>query len=220
MAPSRNLPVPLILYFVLYGGMTCIAGVLGAKQIALGPLAVEGGIFPFLLLIAISSAVARLYGEGCARLLVLIGFVPLVASILLAWMVIHLPTDVNMYEPAKAAFPLILGQTGRLMIAGIVAYGISVTLNVHLFLRLERHLRWQAVTAAVASVLSQVVDTLVFITVAFLGTRPLAGLLMGQAAAKVMLSVIAVPPVVALLTFIGDHWDHKAVAVMKPCRGR
>ncbi len=34
---------------VLYGGMVCIAGVLGAKQVSLGPLAVEAGIFPFLL---------------------------------------------------------------------------------------------------------------------------------------------------------------------------
>ena len=44
---------------LLYGGMTCIAGVLGSKQVALGPLAVEAGIFPFLLLVSISSTVAQ-----------------------------------------------------------------------------------------------------------------------------------------------------------------
>jgi hypothetical protein len=31
--------------------MVCIAGVLGNKQVALGPLAVESGIFAFLLLV-------------------------------------------------------------------------------------------------------------------------------------------------------------------------
>ena len=50
----------LFAFALLYGGMTCIAGVLGSKQVALGPLAVEAGIFPFLLLVALSSAVAEL----------------------------------------------------------------------------------------------------------------------------------------------------------------
>ena len=31
--------------------MVCIAGVLGNKQVALGPLAVEAGIFAFLILV-------------------------------------------------------------------------------------------------------------------------------------------------------------------------
>ena len=35
---------------IFYGGMVCIAGVLGNKQVALGPLAVEAGIFAFLKL--------------------------------------------------------------------------------------------------------------------------------------------------------------------------
>ncbi len=118
---------------LLYGGMTCIAGVLGSKQVALGPLAVEAGILPFLLLVAISSSVARLYGRDTADRLVRFGFIPLVTAIALTWLVIQLPTDPAMYEPAKAAFPIVLGQGVRLMIAGIIAYGVSMTLNVLIF---------------------------------------------------------------------------------------
>jgi len=33
-------------FSIIYGGMVCIAGVLGNKQVSLGPLAVEAGIFP------------------------------------------------------------------------------------------------------------------------------------------------------------------------------
>ena len=57
--------------------MVCIAGVLGNKQVALGPLAVEAGIFAFLLLVVTSSSVAELHGRPIANRLVLIGFVPL-----------------------------------------------------------------------------------------------------------------------------------------------
>ena len=65
-------PISRSLFFfsIFYGGMVCIAGVLGNKQVALGPLAaigpmvglgplaVEAGIFAFLLLVTISSAAA------------------------------------------------------------------------------------------------------------------------------------------------------------------
>jgi uncharacterized integral membrane protein (TIGR00697 family) len=200
-------PLPLFLYSILYGGMTCIAGVLGSKQVALGPLAVEAGIFAFLLLVALSSAVAELYGRPTANRLVRLGFVPLVTAILLTWLVIQLPTDPGMYEPAKAAFPIILGQSWRLMAAGILAYGVSMTLNVYLFSKLRTGTRLVALRGAIASMLSQIVDTLIFITVAFLGVRPIGELILGQALAKVVLSLVLVPPVIWLLVRLGRRWS-------------
>ena len=193
------LPRPLLLYALLYGGMTCIAGVLGSKQVALGPLAVEAGIFPFLLLVAVSSAVTQLYGPTMADRLVRFGFVPLTTAIVLTWIVLQLPTDEGMYEPAKQAFPIVLGQSWRLMIAGIIAYGVSMSLNVYVFTRLTRGGKSGLLASgAVASLLSQVVDTLIFITIAFYGVRPIGSLILGQALAKVVLSVVLVPPLIAL----------------------
>jgi uncharacterized integral membrane protein (TIGR00697 family) len=205
-APS--VPLPLFAYSLLYGGMTCIAGVLGSKQVALGPLAVEAGIFAFLLLVALSSAVAELYGRPTANRLVRFGFIPLVTAIVLSWIVIQLPTDPGMYEPAKAAFPIILGQSWRLMIAGICAYGVSMTLNVYLFSKMAGGTaKLVGVRGAVASMFSQMVDTLIFITVAFLGVRPIGELILGQALAKVVLSVVLVPPLIALLVHLGRRWE-------------
>ena len=194
---SPSIPRALFLFTVLYGGMTCIAGVLGSKQITLGPLAVEAGILPFLLLVAVSSIVARVYGRVTADQLVRFGFVPLTTAILLTWLVIQLPTDPGMYEPAKAAFPIILGQSWRLMAAGIVAYGVSMTLNVLLFSRLTERTGVPAIAGAIAAMISQVIDTLIFITVAFYGVRPIGELILGQAIAKVVLSLVLVPILIA-----------------------
>lgn len=200
---ASPLPRPLLMLALLYGGMTCIAGVLGAKQVALGPLAVEAGIFPFLLLVSISSTVAQLYGRDLATSLVRFGFVPLVTAIVLTFVVLQLPTDEGMYEPAKQAFPIILGQSGRLMVAGIIAYGVSMWLNVQLFARLAGVVGQMAqLRGAIASMLSQVVDTLIFITVAFYGVRPIGQLLLGQALAKVVLSLVLVPLVITVLLAI------------------
>jgi len=214
--PSPAVPalaVGLFAFAFLYGGMTCIAGVLGSKQVALGPLAVEAGIFPFLMLVALSSAVAELYGRATADRLVRFGFIPLVTAIVLTFIVIQLPTDEGMYEPAKEAFPIILGQSWRLMAAGIIAYGVSMSLNVFIFSKLSRPGAGMiAVRAAVASTLSQIVDTLIFITVAFYGVRPIGELIAGQALAKVVLSIILVPFLIMLLVSIGRRLDRPQTA--------
>ena len=44
--------------------------------------------------------------------------------------------------------------------------------------------------------LSQIVDTLLFITIAFYGVFPIANLLAGQMLAKVVLSAVLVPPLI------------------------
>lgn len=214
---SLHFPRPLFLYALFYGGMTCIAGVLGAKQVALGPLAVEAGIFPFLLLVSISSSVAQLYGQKAANQMVRFGFVPLIMAIVLTFIVLALPTDEGMYEPAKDAFPIVLGQTWRLMAAGIVAYGVSLSINVLIFSRLAVLVRVPMVArGAFASIVSQVIDTLIFITIAFYGVRPIADLIMGQALAKVVLSLVLVPPVIALLVRLAGWMDRRGDEPRRP----
>lgn len=205
---ARAIPLSLFALSIFYGGMVCIAGVLGAKQVALGPLAVEAGIFPFLLLVAMSSAVAELHGRATADRLVRFGFAPLITAILLTLFVLRLPTDEGMYGPAKAAFPIILGQSWRMMLAGIIAYGVSVTLNVFIFSKLaERGTRMIALRAAIASALSQIVDTLIFITISFYGERDIGPLILGQALAKVVLSFVLVPLVIYAFVALGRSLD-------------
>ena len=148
------------------------------------------------------------YGLTDCDRLVRFGFIPLITAIILSYIVIQLPTDEGMYEPAKEAFPIILGQSWRLMAAGVIAYGVSMTLNVAIFSRLSRGAtRFIAVRAAIASVLSQIVDTLIFITVAFVGVRPIGELILGQALAKVVLSIVLVPLIILLLVRIGRRLD-------------
>ena len=201
----------LFAFAIFYGGMVCIAGVLGNKQVALGPLAVEAGIFAFLLLVITSSAVAELHGRAVANKLVLIGFVPLIASLLLTLTVLAVPAAPSMDPARLSAFDTIMGGTPRIWLGGILAYGVSTLLNVTIFTRMKREggkLLW--LRSAVASGLSQVVDTLIFITVAFYGVFPIGELLLGQMLAKVVLSLVLVPPLIYLFVGIGRRLDQKA----------
>ena len=207
---TASAPRSILTLALFYGGMVTLAGVLGAKQVALGPLAVEAGIFPFLTLVAISSAVTQLYGKATADFFVRMGFAPLVAAIVMTLFVLKLPTDPDMYGPAKAAFPIILGQSWRMMGAGILAYGTSVTLNVWIFDRLRSSVgELAALRGFIAAALSQIVDTLIFISVSFYGERPIAGLMAGQMLAKVVLSAVLVPLIIVLVVRIARWLDRK-----------
>jgi uncharacterized integral membrane protein (TIGR00697 family) len=91
---------------------------------------------------------------------------------------------------------------------------VSQFLNVTIFSWLKGRegakLLW--LRSAVASVLSQIVDTLIFITVAFYGVFPIGSLLVGQMLAKVVLSVVLVPPLIYAFVGIGRRLDGRVAA--------
>lgn len=209
---AAAIPLSLFALAIFYGGMVCIAGVLGNKQVALGPLAVEAGIFAFLLLVVTSSSVAELHGRATANRLVLIGFVPLIVSLLLSLVVLAIPASPDMDPQRLAAFDTMMRGTPRIWIGGIIAYGTSTFLNVTIFSRLKAsegsQLLW--LRAGIASVLSQIVDTLIFIAVAFYGVFPIGELLLGQMLAKVVLSAVIVPPLVYAFVAAGRALDRRS----------
>ena len=209
MTTPAPLTRSLFVLSIFYGGMVCIAGVLGNKQVALGPLAVEAGIFAFLLLVAVSSAIAELHGRVTANQLVRFGFIPLIASMLLSWLVWALPASPKMMPEYRDAIQLILGTTWRIWGAGIVAYGVSQTLNVTIFSAMRggegSKMLW--LRAGVAGILSQIVDTLIFITLAFYGEFPIGPLLVGQLISKIVLSALLVPVLIYGFVALGRRLD-------------
>ena len=91
-----------------------------------------------------------------------------------------------------------------------MAYGISTLLNVWIFDRLKRgegKLVW--LRAAIAGMISQALDTLIFISIAFYGVFPIMQLMLGQMLAKVVLSAIAFPPLITLMVSLGRRLDAK-----------
>ena len=160
---------------------------------------------------------AELHNRETANRLVLMGFVPLIFSILLTLLVLNLPASADMPTDRQDAFKLMMGATWRIWIAGIIAYGVSQFLNVTIFSWLKGRegakLLW--LRSGVASVLSQIVDTLIFITVAFYGVFPIANLLLGQmldghgstGPVKVVLSIVLVPPLIYVFVGLGRRLD-------------
>ncbi|MCJ7420482.1 queuosine precursor transporter [Sphingomicrobium astaxanthinifaciens] len=213
-AAPPAIPLSLFAFAVFYGGMVCIAGVFANKQVELfalpgvGMLAVEAGIFAFLMLVVTSSAVTELFGAGTGRRMVLFGFVPLLVSSALTLLILALPPASEMEAERLDAFNLLLSSTPRIWLGGIVAYGISTLLNVWIFDKLRRpggRLLW--LRSAVAGMVSQALDTLIFVTIAFYGVFPIANLMLGQMLAKVVLSAVLFPPLIYAMVALARRLD-------------
>ncbi|MEW9854646.1 queuosine precursor transporter [Novosphingobium sp. M1R2S20] len=218
---SAAVPRALFIYALLYGGLAVLAGVLGTKLASLGTwpllgdLAVESGIFAFLLLVVMSSAVAELYGQATANRLVRFGFIPLIVSMVLLTLVIRVVPPAPFWSD-QDAFARLLGQGARMQFAGLISYGVSQTLNVYLFSHLAGGSgKLLMVRAWIASLLSQIVDTILFITISFYGVidqlsgepMPIGAIMQGQIISKLVLSTIMVPPFIWLFVRMGRRLD-------------
>jgi uncharacterized integral membrane protein (TIGR00697 family) len=135
-----------------------------------------------------------------AQRLVWFGFIPLALSAALIFLVLSLPPSPEMTEfrgEDLAAFERVLGQTPRILMAGPAAYITSLLLNIWIFSKLagsgEGSTMGLMVRGAIASALSQAVDSVIFITLAFYGQFDITDLLIGQVLAKVTLSFVLVP---------------------------
>ncbi|MFT4055290.1 MAG: queuosine precursor transporter [Novosphingobium sp.] len=213
-APAPIITRSLFVFSLLYGGLVVLAGVLGTKLASLGhwpvlgDLAVESGIFAFLLLVVLSSAVAELHGADTANKLVRFGFIPLIVSMLLLTFVIHVVPPAAFWND-QDAYARLLGQGARMQFAGLISYGVSQTLNVLIFSKLSQAGgKLLLVRAWIASMLSQVIDTVLFITISFIGTGlPIVQIMEGQIISKLVLSTIMVPPFIWFFVKLGRKLD-------------
>lgn len=211
----------LFIYSLVYGGLVVLAGVLGTKISEIGlfglapALHVESGIFAFLLLVVLSSAVAELHGKDTADRLVRYGFIPLILAMALIWIVIRMPPAP--FWSQQDQFAGILGQGARLQLAGLISYGISQTLNVYVFTKLKGEGTGRAawLRGLIAGLLSQALDTVLFITIAFYGVvdagtgqpMPIFNIMQGQIIAKLFLVVVFVPVLISLFVKLGRKLD-------------
>jgi queuosine precursor transporter len=214
--PAPAIPRSLFVFSLLYGGFVVLAGVMGTKLASLGhwpllgDLAVESGIFAFLLLVVISSAVAEQHGKDTANKLVKYGFIPLIAAMVMLTIVIRLIPPAPFWGD-QDAFQRLLGQGVRMQFAGLISYGTSQLLNVYIFARLAGTGgvgKLVAVRAWIASMISQIVDTILFITISFYGTGlPVGQIMEGQIISKLVLSTIMVPVLVVAFVRLGRRLD-------------
>ena len=181
-----------ILLIALYVACGLIANVTAAKQVAIGSIEVPAGVFIFALSLTLIDLINERLGKRRARHVVYGAFA---ASFLLAiycQFAIALP-PASFYQ-GQEAFAEVLGSTWRIVLASLAAYLVASLIDVEVFAwwrqRFGRY-KWARVLAS--NTISTLVDSVLFITIAFWGVYPVLPLIVGQYAVKMGVTVLSIP---------------------------
>lgn len=124
-------------------------------------------------LFLVTDALGEKYGIKQAKKAVYIGFFSLISMIIIMRLaIVFVP---NMYgTEVNEAFKLIFIPGTRVVFGSLVAYGISQTVDVYVFDRIKKKLsgdKYLYVRNIGSTVLSQLLDTAIFVPIAFLGAE-------------------------------------------------
>ncbi len=149
-----------------------ISNIVAAKVVTFGWMVAPAAIVIYPLTFLITDVIGEMWGRDEANRTVRTGLLCQVISLVLIAAAIALP--VAPFADNQAAFAGILGNTFRMVFASLVAYVAAQSWDVFLFHLLKdktggQH-KWLRNNASTMS--SQIIDTLIFITIAFWGTVP------------------------------------------------
>ena len=187
----------MILLIALYVACELIANVTASKPVTLGPLTVPSAVFIYTLTFTLIDLINERLGKEQARRVI---YSTLAANVLLAaycQLAIALPAA-SFYSNA-GAFASVLGSTPRIVVASLTAYLVSSLIDTHIFSWWKEKMRgprWLRVLAS--NSVSTAVDTVIFIGLAFAGVMPVLGLMKGQYAVKMAITVLSLPLIYAV----------------------
>ena len=192
----------LLALAMLFGVALATANLLSAKIITIGGVFVPAGILAYACSYPLTDVICELWGPRPARRVVLIGFLALLLVWLLTTLALHWPAAP--FWDGQAAYQQTLGPTARIILASIVAYLISQSIDVWLFARLKTHFRGRHLWLRnnLSTLCAQSIDSVLFISIAFGGVLPLAPLIFGQLLVKFGIALLDTPLVYLLVRLI------------------
>lgn len=198
-----------LLMLGIYVGMLVASMVAGTKIIGFWGLAASATVFSYALTFLITDYIAEIYGKKEAQRFVYSGLLGMLLAALFFRVAIMAPSA-GFYQDQET-FEAILGAAPRFLVGGFCAYIISQLFDVWFFHRVRAatkgRLLWLRNNAS--TLCSQLIDSIIFITIAFYGVvDDLVSLILGQYIIKVGIAILDTPilyAMVALLPRLGGE---------------
>ncbi|GIN23232.1 MAG TPA: VUT family protein [Bacillus bacterium] len=196
-------------------GLLILSNILAVKLISLGNWVVlPAAVIVYIFTYPITDTITEVYGKNEARKTVMAGLFTQILAVLFIYVTIKLP-PAPFYEN-QASFETIFSAGFRVTLASLLSFLISQNLDVTVFHRLKkRHGEKKLWIRNNASTMtSQLVDTTIFITIAFYGTMPLGALLaliLTQYSFKFIVAVLDTPLVYLLVKICRRESDKHSI---------
>ena len=187
------------------------SNVVSSKIVYFWGLTVPAAVVAYPLTFLMTDVIGEIWGREEAGRTVRLGFICQVVSLILIGLAMLLP--VAPFADNQAEFSAILGSSFRVVAASMIAYLCSQSWDVWIFhkirdLYIRRHGstkggRWLWNNASTMT--SQMIDTVIFILGAFLGTVPNIGsMILSQYAVKLVYAALDTIPFYLLTNRGGD----------------
>lgn len=176
--------------------VTCLitSNIIAVKIVAFGSILLPAAVFVFPLSYLLGDVLTEVYGYGTARKIIWLGFACNLAFVLFAWVGQVLPPA--SFWTGQSAYETILGYTPRLLLASFTAYLVGEFVNSYVLARMKimTRGRWLWTRTIGSTVAGQALDTVIFITISFVGTAAFSGrLMLDQWVTKVGVETILTP---------------------------
>ncbi len=156
-----------------------IANILSAKIVTFLGLVIPAAIVAYPLTFLITDVIGEIWGKQEANQTVKLGFICQILSLAMIGIAILLP--VAPFADNQAEFKGILSSSFRVVAASLVAYICSQSWDVWLFHKLKAiHPRHKWLRNNLSTMTSQILDTAIFITIAFIGIVPNIWVMIGS----------------------------------------
>jgi queuosine precursor transporter len=189
----------------LFVGLLILSNILAVKLFSLGEWAVlPAAVIVYVFTYPITDVIGEVYGKDAARATVRAGLLTQVFALIFIAAAINLPSAP--FFGMQSEFESILSGSFRITLASLISYFVSQNLDVSVFHKLKaKHGNdklWLRNNSS--TLLSQLADTTIFITIAFFGTMPLTALLAlvgTQYLFKLVVAIVDTPIVYLLVRF-------------------
>jgi len=186
-----------------------MAEVTSSKFITLFGFTMTMGVIPFPVTFIITDLMNEYFGRKGVRFVTLTGMAMLVLVYVLILIDVAIPAAPNSPVPDEA-FRMVFANSGMVIIGSMVAYLIGQLLDIQVFhwLRRKTGNRHIWLRATGSTVISQLVDSLVVLYIAFGASMPLADLTaigLTNYLYKFLIAV-SITPVIYLAHHVIDRW--------------
>ncbi|MBW1799988.1 MAG: queuosine precursor transporter [Deltaproteobacteria bacterium] len=158
--------------------ITCLitANITAVKLIHISGFILPAAILIFPLSYIIGDVLTEVYGYGRARRIIWLGFFCNLITVGAIWLGQILPPA--SFWDGQAAYERILGYAPRLLVASFLAYLVGEFANAAVLakMKIATRGRWLWMRTIGSTLVGQGLDSLIFISLAFVGTMPLTAL--------------------------------------------
>nr|DAI22191.1 MAG TPA: Putative vitamin uptake transporter [Caudoviricetes sp.] len=153
-----------------------VSNIITSKQVLLPfNITMTGAVFVFPITYILSDLVSEVYGYRWSRVTCYLGFAANLFAALVFSAVIQSPAP--SYWQNQAAFQTVLGSTPRVLMASLLAFVLGDLVNDKIFAKMKRKypdsIKGFGARAIFSSIMGELVDSLVFLPLAFWGLMPL-----------------------------------------------